>query len=37
MLESGAERRTVPRWLDLATRARRTVPWLYRPLSRRFG
>jgi short-subunit dehydrogenase len=37
VLETGAERRTVPRWLDLASRARRTVPWLYRPLSRRFG
>jgi short-subunit dehydrogenase len=37
VLETGAERRTVPRWLDLASRARRTAPWLYRPLSRRFG
>jgi NADP-dependent 3-hydroxy acid dehydrogenase YdfG len=37
VLKSGAARRTVPPWLDLASRARRTVPWLYRPLSRRFG
>jgi short-subunit dehydrogenase len=37
VLESGAERRTVPPWLDIASRARRSVPWLYRSLSRRFG
>jgi short-subunit dehydrogenase len=37
VLASGAERRTVPPWLELAAIARRTVPWLYRPLSRRFG
>lgn len=37
VLDSGAERRTVPPWLDIASRARRSVPWLYRSLSRRFG
>jgi short-subunit dehydrogenase len=37
VLESGAERRTVPPWLEIASTARRTVPWLYRSLSRRFG
>lgn len=37
VLESGAERRTEPPWLDLASRARRRLPWLYRPLSRRLG
>jgi short-subunit dehydrogenase len=37
VLETGAERRTEPPWLDLAARARRYVPWLYRPLSRRLG
>ncbi|HEX3824002.1 MAG TPA: SDR family NAD(P)-dependent oxidoreductase [Mycobacteriales bacterium] len=37
VLDSGAERRTVPRWLDLAARARRWLPWLYRPLARRLG
>jgi short-subunit dehydrogenase len=37
VLESGAERRTVPPWLELAATARRSVPWLYRSLSRRFG
>jgi short-subunit dehydrogenase len=37
VLETGAPRRTVPSWLDLATRARRVAPGLYRSLSRRFG
>ncbi|HTW21670.1 MAG TPA: SDR family oxidoreductase [Mycobacteriales bacterium] len=37
VLETGAERRTEPPWLDLATQARRRVPWLYRPLARWFG
>jgi uncharacterized protein len=37
VLSSGAERRTVPPWLELAATARRSVPWLYRSLSRRFG
>ena len=37
VLESGAERRTEPSWLGLASRAHRSVPWLYRPLSRRLG
>jgi uncharacterized protein len=37
VVTSGAERRTVPPWLELATAARRSVPWLYRSLSRRFG
>jgi short-subunit dehydrogenase len=37
VLASGAERRTEPPWLDLASRARRSFPWLYRALSRRFG
>jgi short-subunit dehydrogenase len=37
VLESGAERRTEPPWLDAASRARRSLPWLYRPLSRWFG
>ncbi len=37
VLESGAARRTVPAWLDIATQARRHLPWLYRPLSRRLG
>ena len=37
VIESGAERRTEPSWLGLASRANRSVPWLYRPLSRRLG
>jgi short-subunit dehydrogenase len=37
VLETGAERRTEPPWLDLASRSRRSLPWLYRALSRRFG
>lgn len=37
VLETGAERRTEPPWLDLAARARHSLPWLYRPLSRRIG
>jgi short-subunit dehydrogenase len=37
VLETGAERRTEPPWLDLASRARRRMPWLYRSLSRRLG
>jgi short-subunit dehydrogenase len=37
VLETGAERRTVPSWLDLATRTRRRLPWAYRALSRRLG
>jgi NAD(P)-dependent dehydrogenase (short-subunit alcohol dehydrogenase family) len=37
VLESGAERRTEPPWLDLASRTRRRLPWLYREMSRRLG
>jgi short-subunit dehydrogenase len=37
VLETGAERRTVPGWLEVAPRALRAVPWLFRPLWRRFG
>jgi short-subunit dehydrogenase len=37
VLASGAERRTEPRWLDLASQSRRWFPWAYRVLSRRFG
>jgi short-subunit dehydrogenase len=37
VLETGAERRTEPPWLDLAAQTRRRFPWLYRALSRRFG
>jgi short-subunit dehydrogenase len=37
VLESGAARRTVPPWLELAAVARRRAPWLYRALSQRFG
>jgi short-subunit dehydrogenase len=37
VLESGAEHRTEPRWLDLAAWVRTSSPWLYRSLSRRFG
>lgn len=37
MMRNGTERRTVPRWLNIAVRARSTFPWLYRTLARRFG
>jgi short-subunit dehydrogenase len=37
VIDSGAERRTEPRWLGLAAVARQRMPWLYRPLARRFG
>jgi short-subunit dehydrogenase len=37
VIDSGAERRTEPRWLGLAATARQRVPWLYRPLARRLG
>lgn len=37
VLESGAEHRTEPRWLDVAAWLRTSSPWLYRSLSRRFG
>jgi short-subunit dehydrogenase len=37
VLETGAERRTVPPWLGLAGQARRSAPWLYRRLARRLG
>jgi short-subunit dehydrogenase len=37
VLESGAERRTEPRWLGIPTYVRGTLPWLYRPLARRLG
>jgi short-subunit dehydrogenase len=37
VIESGAERRTVPSWLELAAVVRRRAPWLFRSLSRRFG
>jgi hypothetical protein len=37
VLETGAERRTVPPWLEVAAGARRRAPWLYRSLARRFG
>jgi short-subunit dehydrogenase len=37
VLQSGAARRTVPPWLELAAIARRSAPWLYRSVSRRFG
>lgn len=37
VLESGAERRTEPPWLDLAGRTRRHLPPVYRAMSRWFG
>jgi short-subunit dehydrogenase len=37
MMRSGTERRTLPRWLNIAVRARSSFPWLYRTLARRFG
>jgi short-subunit dehydrogenase len=37
MMARGIERRTVPRWLNIAVRARSSFPWLYRTLARRFG
>jgi hypothetical protein len=37
VLESGADHRTEPRWLDVAAWLRSSSPWLYRSLSRRFG
>lgn len=37
MMQRGIERRTVPRWLNVAVRARSSFPWLYRTLARRFG
>jgi NAD(P)-dependent dehydrogenase (short-subunit alcohol dehydrogenase family) len=37
VLESGADRRTVPPWLGLAATARATVPWAYRAVARRVG
>jgi short-subunit dehydrogenase len=36
-LQSGAEHRTVPRWLDIAVRAHHASPRLYNALARRFG
>jgi short-subunit dehydrogenase len=37
VLETGAERRTEPRWLGIPTYVRSAMPWLYRPLARRLG
>jgi short-subunit dehydrogenase len=37
VLETGAEHRTVPRWLDIAVRAHRASPRLYGMLARRFS
>jgi short-subunit dehydrogenase len=37
LITSGAERRTVPPWLEVAPLARRRAPWLFRPLWRWFG
>jgi short-subunit dehydrogenase len=37
VLQSGAERRTVPRWLEVAVRFNRTAPGLYSALARRFS
>lgn len=37
VLTTGAEHRTIPRWLSVAGYARRSVPWLYRALARRLG
>jgi len=37
VLASGAERRTVPRWLEVAVRFNRTAPGLFAKLSRRFS
>jgi short-subunit dehydrogenase len=37
VLQTGAEHRTEPRWLDVAAWLRSSSPWLYRSLSRRFG
>jgi short-subunit dehydrogenase len=37
VVQTGAEHRTEPRWLDVAAWLRASSPWLYRSLSRRFG
>jgi NAD(P)-dependent dehydrogenase (short-subunit alcohol dehydrogenase family) len=37
VVESGAERRTVPSWLEIPAIVRRRAPWLFRTLARRLS